>query len=671
MTTSTPPNWPHCGHGADPDTDPIGCRGIHVLGHTACLAHLELADRDAHFDGLQPGDDVDHRGTTFDEELLRALLAALHDPDIDAPKLGDAAFSEVTFSGDAEFGRATFSGGAEFNGATFSGDAEFNGATFSGITMFGLATFSGNAEFSASTFSGIAMFNRATFSANAEFGLATFGGDAMFNRATFSRSAGFNRATFSRSAGFNSATFSRRAGFRFTTFSGNAEFSASTFSGIAMFNSAIFSLTAWFRGATFSANADFGLATFSRNAEFGRATVSGDVGFGRATFSGNAEFGRATISGDVGFRGATFQSAQSLGRFVCRGSLDLSRAVFAAPVTLEAAANRVECERTQWEHTATLRLRHATLDLTDAVLTQPVAVTAHPAPFGGTPPLDETGITWSQRGVSVESLRGVDCAMLSLSDVDLSPCRFSGTFHLDQLRLEGRYLLPTTPSGVHWRGCRPVRWTPRRTLAEEQHWRATRSTGTDGWTSAPRGVAALAPVALAPVYRQLRKAFEDSKAEPGAADFYYGEMEMRRHADDIPRSERALLTTYWALSGYGLRAARALGWLAIAMTGTILLMMGFGLPNESPKQEITRERVDGHWKTIIDKPDPRNPTGDRFTGKRFEKALNVTLNSVVFRSSGQDLTTAGTYIEMTSRLTEPILLGFAGLAVRGRVKRGS
>jgi hypothetical protein len=59
---------------------------------------------------------------------------------------------------------------------------------------------------------------------------------------------------------------------------------------------------------------------------------------------------------------------------------------------------------------------------------------------------------------------------------------------------------------------------------------------------------------------------------------------------------------------------------------------------------------------------------DRFTGKRLEKALNVTLNSVVFRSSGQDLTTAGTYIEMTSRLVESALLALAVLAVRGRIE---
>jgi hypothetical protein len=52
-----------------------------------------------------------------------------------------------------------------------------------------------------------------------------------------------------------------------------------------------------------------------------------------------------------------------------------------------------------------------------------------------------------------------------------------------------------------------------------------------------------------------------------------------------------------------------------------------------------------------------------------EKATCIAVNSVVFRSSGQKLTTAGTYIEMTSRLLEPILLALGVLAIRGRIKR--
>ncbi|MFE9067767.1 hypothetical protein [Streptomyces violaceusniger] len=170
---------------------------------------------------------------------------------------------------------------------------------------------------------------------------------------------------------------------------------------------------------------------------------------------------------------------------------------------------------------------------------------------------------------------------------------------------------------------------------------------------------------------QLRKAREDARGEPGAADFYYGEMEMRRHSRTWSEADRWLLQAYWLLSGYGLRASRALGWLAASMLLTVVLMTGFGLPQGSPKQEAaaTVPPVGGKVTFEIDKDDPKNPTGDRFTGKRFEKALEVTLNSAVFRSGEQDLTVAGGYIEMASRFSEPILLGLAALAIRGRMKR--
>jgi hypothetical protein len=44
----------------------------------------------------------------------------------------------------------------------------------------------------------------------------------------------------------------------------------------------------------------------------------------------------------------------------------------------------------------------------------------------------------------------------------------------------------------------------------------------------------LTPDRLAMLYRVLRKAQEDSKNEPGAADFYFGEMEMRRQDRHTP-----------------------------------------------------------------------------------------------------------------------------------------
>jgi hypothetical protein len=74
---------------------------------------------------------------------------------------------------------------------------------------------------------------------------------------------------------------------------------------------------------------------------------------------------------------------------------------------------------------------------------------------------------------------------------------------------------------------------------------------------------------------------------------------------------------------------------------------------------------------IVDKQDSHLtlPLADRFTGERLDQAIQVVLNSVVFRSSGQDLTTWGTYIEMVSRFSEPVLLALAVLAMRSRIKR--
>ncbi|WP_327249197.1 hypothetical protein [Streptomyces sp. NBC_01320] len=79
------------------------------------------------------------------------------------------------------------------------------------------------------------------------------------------------------------------------------------------------------------------------------------------------------------------------------------------------------------------------------------------------------------------------------------------------------------------------------------------------------------------MYRAIRKSYEDSRNEPGTADFYYGEIEMRRADTGTDWAERGLLNEYWAVSGYGLRATRALGWLLAAVTGTMFVMMLWGL----------------------------------------------------------------------------------------------
>jgi hypothetical protein len=130
MSTTPSPRascYAHCGHGADPRTDPVGRRGIHVFGHTACLAHLQRRKRRRYLASLSPGTDIDHRGTPFTETPIWELLLALRDPTSGRPQLGRARFDGATFTGHADFDLVPFTGDAWFNEARFTGDAAFSG----------------------------------------------------------------------------------------------------------------------------------------------------------------------------------------------------------------------------------------------------------------------------------------------------------------------------------------------------------------------------------------------------------------------------------------------------------------------------------------------------------------------------------------------------------------
>ncbi|MFD9504156.1 pentapeptide repeat-containing protein [Streptomyces sp. NPDC060035] len=571
---------------------------------------------------------IDCRGTTITEQLLDALLlTALFDSTTGRPHLGTA-----------RFGGATFTGRADFRGATFTGNADFSYVTFTSDTRFDDVDFAG---------------------------------EAWFNHATFGRDVSFDDVTFAHNANFDGAAFTR-ADFRNTTFTSNVSFRGTSFTDNAWYSYVAFPCDADFEDATFTGDAGFGNVTFTGNARFRGASFTGNAWFGDATFTHDTEFDHVTFIGDAQFSSARFERAAFLGPLNCGSVLNLSEAVFSVPVTIQAAAEEVRCVRTRWDATVSLRLRYAKVDLSDAVLTQPTAVTTHPTPFPNMHASDFTG----EPTVKMTSLRGIDAAHLVLTDTDLGGCVFTGAFHLDQLRLAGRTRFASVPTGIIRDGLLPMRFTRRRTLVEEHHWRATR-TPTINWVPGAIRTAdpALAPKPydLAPLYRDPRKAFEDAKNEPGAADFYYGEMEMRRHdGHDTTRAERGLITAYWCLSGYGLRASRALGWLLLAIATTVVVMMLWGLPTNDPKSESTGKVTNQTIRLATDTSAPVNPSGplhERVSTNRFEKSLRVVVNSVIFRSSGQNLTTVGTYTEMGSRLTEPVLLGLAALAIRGRIKR--
>lgn len=624
---------PGTGPGTGTAAGPPACDGTPVGEHGACLAHLTDADRAAHLASLTPGADVDHRGTPFTQELLTALLTALRDPAIRRPRIGTARFDGARFAGGADFGGACFTGDAWFSGARFAGDMSLSGAEFAADAWFQGARFAGTAGFGAAQFRGSAWFHD-----------TRFGGDGWFGSSRFHGACWFTGARFRGRARFGAARFAGDARFNDTRFQGDAYFTVTRFSGAAGFDGTEF---------------------------------RGSAGFGGAQFSGQTLFHGARFAGNARFDMARFDEAPVLGPLTCADTLVLSGAVFAAPVVVEAAVTKAVCVRTRWSSTATLRLRYAVVDLTDAVLEYPLTVAAVPAlftaPEGGTVP--EAELPDGDPAVRILSLTGADAAHLTLNDVDLTACRFSGTLHLDQLRLEGRCVFGRSPAGRT--GILPRRWARRSTLVEEHHWRAGRESGRrpgpHGWEPPPDGTRPPEPAALAVLYRQLRKSLEDGKNEPDAADFYYGEMEMRRHDPTRAPAERRLLTTYWALSGYGLRASRAVCWLLGAISVTVLTLMLWGIPAAGPEPGQAagpdRESAQPAAEPAAEPAAPDGPLAERLTTERWEKSVRVAVNSVVFRSAEAELTTAGVYIEMASRLTEPLLLGLAVLAVRGRVKR--
>jgi len=143
--------------------------------------------------------------------------------------------------------------------------------------------------------------------------------------------------------------------------------------------------------------------------------------------------------------------------------------------------------------------------------------------------------------------------------------------------------------------------------------------------------------AISNTYRAMRKARENSQDYPGAADFYYGEMEMRREGAE-GWVERLILTVYWIISGYGLRAGRAAVAFAIAI---LILAVGF--------QTIGLHRPPSFLHTI---------------GWTLSSSI-----SFVRPIEMMSLTTTGVYLNVIARIIGPALIALVLLALRSRVRR--
>jgi hypothetical protein len=485
----------------------------------------------------------------------------------------------------------------------------------------------------------MASFARTTFGDEASFDGATFGDQVRFSEATFGDRASFVEATFGEVTFFDGATFGERADFRWTTFGERAIFAGATFGKEAAFGRAAFGNGAYFGGATFGDGAFF-RGTFGDRVSFDGATFGDRVRFSEASFGKFTVFTAVLVTGHLVLNGEFGEASR----------LDLTAQAVRARLSLPAGG--------------TIRARWAKVNLEESAFPQPTILA--PLPETSCCPAEAIALALSPRSEnylarpSVMSLRWANLAGLVIGEnVSLAGCQFQGAHNLDKVRFEGRTEFARAPSRFGGRG--------RQALAEEHRWRAA-VRKENGWFAAPEWAAdppePLRSATIATLYRGLRKGREDSKDEPGAADFYYGEMEMRRFSTRW-RAERLMLTVYWLSCGYALRARRAFACLAALLVVGALLFTTVGF-DQSPVPVTRPDRLtpsgDLHYTTVMTPP----PSHTLIDGLEF--AVD-TSTSLLHTRSDRPLTGSGRVTELGLRYAGPLLLGLALLSLRGRVKR--
>jgi uncharacterized protein YjbI with pentapeptide repeats len=457
---------------------------------------------------------------------------------------------------------------------------------------------------------------------------------------------------------------------------GQASFDEAQFIGEAQFRDVHFRGDAWFDGARFSQ----------------------DARFRGARFSGNARFMGTQFDGDARLEEARLEAERVLGPVLVKGRLALDETTVDRHLLIEAFTRQFTCIGTEFLQGATIRLQGADIVLDHCILGRPTTISFSRLPFrerrggltpeGGLGPELFTGKYDVLEGVELPprllSMRGVDVSDLTLVELDLRRCLFQGSHKRAELRIVGAQPFTDTPN--NW--VRPLgiplwrHWTHRQVLAEEHKWRHDDcSPGSwyppecqyPDWFEDETGqkVDDLNPDRLASIYRALRKSQEDNKNEPGAADFYYGEMEMRRLAKSAPWAERLVLNVYWLISGYSLRGLRTVLALLVMLAVSTWLIAAVGFPDPTPVTTFTTSMVRIPPRQFAQtEPQPATTvTSTESFGVRLRTAAVVALEGAVFRASEQELSYMGRAIQDLVRIVGPILIGLTLLSVRNRVKR--
>ena len=579
------------------------CQGVALEDSGTCLAHADPTVKSRALTRFGAGGKLDFvKGVRIEQDLLKEIKAAA--PVVDGrPEFRDADFTNCHFTGVADFDNVRFTGK----------QARFWEASFEDVAGFRDSLFQVEAVFSSVTFQGLANFERVVF----ESGVALAG------------------------------TFESRALFTSIQVREGIAAISGDFGGVVSFSY-----------ARFAQGLQSMFSHFRKDVFFLQATAAGWTTFHGARFEERFDLSAAVFDGNLDLDACSFGTTPELGPLLISGSLNLQGSEFDDRVNIRLAALGLSLVRTQFRNGADLRVCRAMMNLRGCDCRSPTSISDFSVLQPEFTYRDDTvcDSVWQSHFLPVTDRRPALLTLesanligtLALTGVGLERCRFSGVLALESLHVGPR---------VTWvRPPRTWRWTQRRVIAEEAQWRKGQERWQSDWRpfddaeewiqltrethdppSPYHHPAHQAsdkdtqrepdPDELASLYRHLRKGREDEGDAPGAADFYYGEMEMRRFAAQTSLAEKFIISLYWLVSGYALRAWRAVVALlvVVVLAAIVFSAWGFEQPTKpSSHRDIPggagvqprvrnsfaarrRPASDTHWSVVPDCPPARRP----------------------------------------------------------------
>ncbi len=448
-----------------------------------------------------------------------------------------------------------------------------------------------------------------------------FKGDVDLQEVVFQDQADFTDAIFNGKVVFNNSGFKSKAVFAGAIFRDRCDYLGGSFKGPAVFATARFDGAANFASCVFADRCDFLLVRFQKPVSFWQAKFGPGARFTRTEFAGKANFRHAIFAGIVDFVGSRFQEESEFSVTRFESESNFRGCIFKGDTRFQSAHFRREAEFTGCQFEGDTVFRDIVFE--DA-FTMGSEVSDRNSPRK---PVDFRGVKFA-RPERVE-FRKTDLSQFRFLETDLREVRFTD---------------------VDW--SRPKKKGRNRVFDEIY----------DDSMIRKRDYCLIAHL-----YRGLRANFERSLLYPIAGDFYIGEMEMTRKAEENVLKKLPLMF-YKIVSEYGESYYRSLCWIAAVLLLFPLLLMFAGIqpvafdPGAPPSQQISYKLDFGSLESVA-------PTWHELRDYYTCFLYSMSVFSFIRDKKYTTINNWGHTLFVAESILGPVTLAFFLLALRRRFKR--